>query len=202
MAGARAHVADLRGRGPQEAGVKLRTGHTALPSAANRDMTAGCRTSKYGGASLLLRSCAKLAQPTECLCHPPAAEQLRAYDGDEEKVLEKLRDWKDPDSETNEKKRPLHRALARGHVNVAKHLIMYRADAWKKEGGKTAAMVALEHQKGSGLLELLKETHKDDKAPRAGRYRALDRGVVFGASGCLGPHVRQPGAEIVLPGRG
>ena len=97
-------------------------------------------------------------------------QQPRAHDGDEQKVLEKLRDWKDPDSETTDHKRPLHQALAKGHETVAKHLIMYRADAWKKEGGKTAVLVALESQKESELLELLKRTHKDDNKARALRW--------------------------------
>ncbi|CAE7209292.1 ANKRD50 [Symbiodinium natans] len=83
-----------------------------------------------------------------------------AFDGDEAKVLEKLRDWKDPESQNTEGQRPLHQALARGHLKVARHLMLYKADVWQKANGRTAVSVALEHPDG---LQLLIDAHKDDE---------------------------------------
>ncbi|CAE7526635.1 ANKRD50 [Symbiodinium natans] len=83
-----------------------------------------------------------------------------AFDGDEAKVLEKLRDWKDPESQNTEGQRPLHQALAKGHLKVARHLMLYKADVWQKANGRTAVSVALEHPDG---LQLLIDAHRDDE---------------------------------------
>ena len=99
------------------------------------------------------------ALPHTCASCGPVP--LRSRDGDELSVSEKLRGWADPDSETADGGRPLHQALAQGHLAVARQLILYRADVWQQERGRTGVMVALESPEA---MELLLETHKDDKA--------------------------------------
>ena len=61
--------------------------------------------------------CAPLSRAAWAML-PPHARRLRAFDGDEAKVLEKLRDWKDPDTENENGRRPLHQAQCRATSSV------------------------------------------------------------------------------------
>ena len=56
---------------------------------------------------------------------------------------------------------PLCQALTKGHLKVARHLMLYKADLWKRVNDQTAVSLALEHPDG---LQLLIDTHPDDEA--------------------------------------
>ncbi|CAE7550668.1 secG, partial [Symbiodinium pilosum] len=128
-------------------------------------------------------------------------EVNRAFDGDEAKVLEKLREWKDPNSENENGQRPLHQALIKGHLKVARHLMLYKADLWERVNDQTAVSLALEHPDG---LKLLIDTHPDGK--NASDLASGSSNALFRAAKALkellerSGEARAAGGKETLPG--
>ncbi|CAE7638219.1 ANKRD50 [Symbiodinium necroappetens] len=88
-----------------------------------------------------------------------------AYDDNVQKVVEHLRTWANPNSATDDGKHALHRALAQGHIAVARQLLTYKADIWLEENNKSALDVALEvAAEKPGSLEVLVDLHEQYQA--------------------------------------
>ena len=83
-----------------------------------------------------------------------------------QKVVELLRNWANPNSATNDGRHALHRALAQGHIEVARQLLIYKADIWLEENEKTALDIAIELANASTptCLELLVDLYEPHKA--------------------------------------
>ena len=123
-------------------------------------------TSEFGRFLLLLSQWTYRDTPlntSEASC--PA--QSRAFDGNEDKVVELLRNWMNPNSKTEDEKHALHMALAQGHTAVVRQLLIFKADIWLEEGGRGNAVdiaIELAKAKQPDCLKLLVDLHEQYKA--------------------------------------
>eukprot|EP00439_Symbiodinium_sp_Y106_P059192 s2248_g8.t1 len=106
---------------------------------------------------------------------------VAAYDGNVQKVVELLRNWANPNSATNDGRHALHRALAQGHIEVARQLLIYKADIWLEENEKTALDIAIELANASTptCLELLVDLYEPHKAPQSASMQESESDARF-----------------------